>query len=301
MFQYKVNQKSYKIGKYQVGGDPRKVPTALAGTIFYLHQKKIFKDERQGKIDKAYAESLIKEQEEMADKTGLTPLLDVVLSYKESIRPILDFVFKVSDTPILVDAPYWEIKKPLIEYLIETGLDRKVVYNTITSSSFDEEFEFLTKTDIDTFVLLPIESRYWTTKARMDVVNHLIEKTLSYDLKGYNFMIDTCVIDFTSLGIAMSAIEAIKNKYGYPAGTAGQNLADAWKHLIPKFGNIKKYVKIVASTIPLSAGADFIFYGPIQLANLVYPNVAFVKAAHSQLLFDDGEMAPSNHPVYKIG
>jgi tetrahydromethanopterin S-methyltransferase subunit H len=236
----------------------------------------------------------------MADKTGLTPLLDVLLSYEASIKPILDFVFDVSDTPVLVDAPYWEIKKPLIEYLVETGLDRKVVYNTITSSSFDEEFEFLTQTDIENFVLLPIESRFWTTSARMDLIDNLIKKALSYDFKGHNFMIDTCTIDYTSLGIAMSAIEKVKNKYGYPAGTAPQNLADAWKNLIPKFGNIKKYVKIAACIQTLSAGADFIFYGPIQLANIIYPNVAFVNAAYSQLLFDEGEKPPPDHPIFKI-
>ena len=301
MFQYNTEQKSYKIGKYTIGGDPRKVPTALAGSIFYLHQKKIFKDERNGKIDKIYAESLIKRQEEMADKTGLTPMLDVILSYEESIEPLLNFVFEVSDTPILVDAPYWEIKQPMIKYLIETGIDQQVIYNTITSSSFDEEFQSLSQTEIENFVLLPIESHYWTTEARMNVVDDLVNRALSYDFKGYNFMIDTCVIDYTSLGLAMSTMEEIKNKYGYPVGTAGQNLVDAWKHLIPKFGNITKYVKIAACTITLSAGADFIFYGPIQLVNLIYPTVAFVKAAHSQLLFDEGKMAPTSHPVFKIG
>ena len=300
MFQYKIKQKSYKIGKYIVGGDPRTIPTALAGTIFYLKQKKIFIDERKGHLNKQYAESLIKKQEEMADKTGLTPLLDVVLSYEESIDPILDFVFSVTDTPILVDAPYWEVKQPMIEYLMEKGLDDKVVYNTITSSSFDEEFELLSLTKIENFFLLPIESRCWTTEARMRVTEELINKALSYKFKKNNFLIDTCVIDFTSLGIAMRSIEQVKNSYGYPAGTAGQNLADAWKNLIPKFGHIKKYVKLVASTSILTAGADFIFYGPIQLSDIVYPNVAFIKTAHAQLLFDNDMKPPSNHPFYKI-
>ena len=129
----------------------------------------------------------------------------------------------------------------------------------------------------------------------------MIRKALSYKFKKNNFLVDTCIIDFTSLGIALNAIEQVKNKYGYPAGTAGQNLADAWKNLVPKFGDINKFIKVVASTITLAAGADFIFYGPIQLANLIYPNVAFIKAAHSQLLFDEGKMPPSDHPVFKIG
>lgn len=300
MFKYNVEQKSYKIGKYIVGGDPRSVPTALAGTIFYLKQKKIFRDERKGQINKEYAEKLIKEQEELADKTGLIPLLDVILSFKESIQPILDFVFSVTDTPVLVDAPYWEVKQPMLNYLIEHGLDKEVVYNTITSSSYDEEFELLSQTDIETFFLLPIESQCWTTEARMEITDKLIKKALSYNFKKNNFLIDTCIIDFTSLGIALNTIDEVKNKYGYPAGTAGQNLADSWINLVTKFGHIKKYIKVVASTITLAAGADFIFYGPIQLANLVYPNVAFIKAAHSQLLFDEGKMPPPTHPVFKI-
>jgi len=287
MFEYPIGQKTYRIGRYSIGGDPREVPTALAGTIFYFKQKKIFIDERNGIIDKIYAENQIKIMEQMSDKTGLTPLLDVILSFEESIHPILDFVFDNTDIPILVDAPHWEIKKPLINYLVETGLDNKIIYNSITSSSFDDEFELLSKTAIENYVLLPIESKFWTTEARMQVIDNLINKALSYNYKKNNFMIDTCVIDYTSLGIAMSAIIEVKKRYGYPAGTAGQNLADPWKNLVPKFGDIKNHVKIVGSIAPISVGADFIFYGPIQLSEIVFPIVAFIKNAQSKLLNDE--------------
>ncbi len=286
MFKYPIKQKSYKIGKYKVGGNPQETPVALAGTIFYLKQKKIFFDEKNGQINKPYAEKLIKDQEELADKTDVTPLLDVVTSYKESIHPILDFIFDITDIPILVDAPDWEVKKPLIKYLIDTELDQKVIYNTITSSSFDREFELLSRTNIENYILLPIESQFWTTKARMDVIDHLISKALSYKFKKNNFLIDTCVIDYTSLGLAMNTIIEVKKKYGYPAGTAGQNLADAWKNLRPKFGDLKKYIKVVASIAPLSVGTDFLFYGPIQLSEIVFPIVSFIKKAFSPLIND---------------
>ncbi len=283
MLKYPIKQKSYKIGKYSIGGDPRETPVALVGTIFYLNQKKIFIDEKHGQINKPYAEKLIRDQEELADKTGLTPLLDVITSYEESIQPILDYVFDITNTPVLVDAPDWEVKKPLINYLIDTGLDQKIIYNTITSSSFDREFELLSRTNIENFVLLPIESQFWTTKARMDVIDNLIIKAQSYKFKKNNFLIDTCVIDYTSLGLAMNTIIEVKNKYGYPAGTAGQNLADAWKNLIPKFGEIKEYIKVVGSIMPLSVGADFLFYGPIQLAEIVFPIVSFLKNSQYNL------------------
>ncbi|TFF88912.1 MAG: tetrahydromethanopterin S-methyltransferase subunit H, partial [Promethearchaeota archaeon] len=92
MFDFNTKQKTYKVGEYSIGGDPRKAPTAAIGSIFYLGQKNIFRDESKGKIDKEYAEKIIKKQEELASKTGLVPGLEVILSYKDSIKPILDFV-----------------------------------------------------------------------------------------------------------------------------------------------------------------------------------------------------------------
>ena len=85
----------------------------------------------------------------------------------------------------------------------------------------------------------------------------------------------------------MNTIKEVKRRYGYPAGTAGQNLADAWRNLLPKFGDIKKIIKVVSSIAPISVGADFIFYGPIQLSEIIFPIVSFIKTAQSKLLNDE--------------
>ncbi len=301
MFNFNVKQKSYKVGKYSIGGDPREAPSAVIGTIFYLKQKNIFKDETKGEIIKDFAETLIKDQEELADKTGLVPGLDVIISYETSVKSILDFVVDVTDMPILLDAPTDDVKMNALEYIKEAGVQERIIYNSITPESGNDEFELLVKSKIKNFILLGMESKKWTIQARIEVIDNLIEKAKSFDLAEYNFIIDTAVIDMTSLGLAMSAMYEIKNKYGFPVGSGAHNAVDTWSNLKTKFGNIKKYASVVASTITLGAGADFILYGPIQHANLIYPNVAFIKAAHSQLLFDEGRMAPPNHPVFKIG
>lgn len=301
MLNFKAEQKSYKIGKYNIGGDPRETPTALIGTIFYLRQKNIFKNESKGEIIKDIAESLIKKQEELADKTGLVPGLDVILSYESCIEPVLDFVVDVTDVPIILDAPSYDIKLKAIEYVNKTGIQERIVYNSITPETGNEELQLLSESNIKNFILLGMETSKWTTKARMDVIDNLIEKAKASNFAGNNFIIDTCVIDFTSLGLAMSAMYEVKDKYGYPVGSGAHNAVDTWKNLKLKFGDIKKYATVVSSTITLNAGADFLLYGPIQHADIVFPNVAFIKAAHSQLLFDEGKMAPPNNPVYKIG
>jgi tetrahydromethanopterin S-methyltransferase subunit H len=301
VFKYKVEQKTYKIGKYNIGGDPRSTPTAMVGTIFYFGQKHIFKDEQNGIIDKDYAEKLIKTQEELADKTGLIPCLDVILSYESSIKPILDFVVDTTDMPIFLDAPNHMLKMPTLEYVQQNGIQERIIYNSILPDARDEEYQRLSESKIKNFVFLAMEIARWTTQSRMEVIETFLKKAGGANLAGNNFFIDGCVIDFTTLGLAMSTMEEIKNRYGFPVGTAAQNAVDTWRNLKAKFGDIKRYASVVASTITLTAGADFLLYGPIQNANVIFPTTAFVKAAQSQLLFDEGKMAPPDHPVFKIG
>jgi tetrahydromethanopterin S-methyltransferase subunit H len=119
MFNYQVEQKTYNIGKYSIEGDPRSTSTAMEWYIFYFKQKNIFIDEPKGIINKEFAEELIKNQEELADKTGLVPCLDVVLSYESSIKPIMDFIVDITDVPIFLDPPSYELKVPAIKYLKE--------------------------------------------------------------------------------------------------------------------------------------------------------------------------------------
>lgn len=302
MFNYQVEQKTYNIGKYSIGGDPRSTSTAMVGTIFYFKQKNIFIDEPKGIINKEFAEELIKNQEELADKTGLVPCLDVVLSYESSIKPIMDFIVDITDVPIFLDPPSYELKVPAIKYLKELGKFKdRVVYNSITSDSYDEEYALLKESGLKNFVLLTIESRFWTTQARLDVLKDMINKANGANFAGNNYLIDTCVIDTTSLGLAMNAMHEIKKMYGFPVGSGAHNAVDTWRNLKEKFGDIKKYANVVSSIITLGAGADFLLYGPVQHADVMFPNVAFVKAAQSQLLFDECKMPPENHPVFKIG
>ena len=157
MFDYPTEQKSYQIGKYKIGGDPREAPTAAIGTIFYFKQKNIFKDEVKGEIFKDFAEELIKNQEELADKTGLIPGLDVILSYDTCIKNIIDFVIDATDVPIILDAPTVDIKLKALEYVKEIGIQDRLIYNSITPESDDEEFKALSESKIKTFVVISIE------------------------------------------------------------------------------------------------------------------------------------------------
>ncbi|MHA1798073.1 MAG: hypothetical protein ACTSVY_06450 [Candidatus Helarchaeota archaeon] len=301
MLRFKAKQITYKVGRFNIGGDPISTPTALFGSIFYSNQKGIFKNEKKGEINKDFIEKLIKNQEAIADKCGLIPGIDLILSNNLNMKQNLDFIFDLTDIPIMLDIPTIDLKIEAIQYINEQNLQNRVIYNSLTPESKENEILELEENKISNLILLALETQKWTTNARIDVINDLINKLNSLTSTKFNIFIDTCVIDFTSLGLAMSSMKFLKDKYGHPIGACPHNAVETWRNLIEKFGKIKKYASLVASTIILGSGADFILYGPIEFSNLIFPNVAFIKAAHSQLLFDEGKFAPSGHPVYKIG
>jgi tetrahydromethanopterin S-methyltransferase subunit H len=69
MWRYKVEQKSYSIGKVQIGGHPGKTPTVLIGTIFH-RKHRIRIDEVKGIFDKVKVEELINFRENFQTRLG---------------------------------------------------------------------------------------------------------------------------------------------------------------------------------------------------------------------------------------
>jgi len=53
--------------------------------------------------------------------------------------------------------------------------------------------------------------------------------------------------------------------------------------------------------ISAAVGADFILYGPIDDARVVFPAVAMVDTAYSQLPIEKKIQIPRTHPRYRIG
>jgi tetrahydromethanopterin S-methyltransferase subunit H len=57
----------------------------------------------------------------------------------------------------------------------------------------------------------------------------------------------------------------------------------------------------VANSLPTALRADFVIYGPIAAAEDIFPAVALVDAAFSQLQIEKGVRPGRDHPRYRIG
>jgi len=299
MWQLTSEQKRFSIGKVTIGGNTYESPTVLIGSIFYHRQKAIGFSEETGEFDHKECERLIKLQEEFSDKTGLPCMLDVVLSSEKWICRIVDFVASTTDAPILLDAPSAEIRLAALDYAKEKCIQDRCVYNSLTPESKKTEYDRINETQLKAAVLLAYNMKNITSKGRVDAIRQILPKATESGIN--KLLLDACVLDVPTLGSAFKAIFDLKNELGYPAGCGAHNAIDTWKGLKSKMGlDAVKTCKAVANALTIAAGADFILYGPIEDSPVVFPAVAMVNAAFSQLLIEKGKVPPPSHPIFRI-
>ena len=103
------------------------------------------------------------------------------------------------------------------------------------------------------------------------------------------------------MGSACKTIFDIKNELGYPAGCGAHNAIGTWKGLKTKMGKQARNPSMAtAAVLPVTFGADFILYGPIDDADYIFPAVALADAAFAQLSIEEGRRPNAGHPIFKI-
>jgi tetrahydromethanopterin S-methyltransferase subunit H len=299
MWQISSEQKKITIGKVTLGGGLGESPTVLIGSIFYYKQKSLNFHEETGEFDRNEGERLMKLQEDFSDKTGLPCMLDVVLSHKKWINLVVDFVASITEAPILLDAVSAETRLAALNYVKETGLEDRVVYNSLNPESKKAEYDKIKETKLGAAVLLAYNTSDMTSKGRVDAIKQILPQALDSGID--KILIDTCVLDVPTLGLAFKAIFELKNELGYPAGCGAHNAIGTWRGLKTKMGaEAAKPCAAVANALPIAAGADFILYGPIEDSAFVFPAVAMVDAAFAQLSIEKGKVPLPSHPIFRI-
>ncbi len=298
MWQFRVEQKRFDIGAVSIGGLPGEHPTVLIGSIFYRGQK-LLKNEITGDFDKERAEELIKVQQEFSDKTGNPHMLDVVASTSEGMGKFLDFVSGVTDAPILLDGISANVRIDALGYVKEHALRNEIVYNSLTPEYKREEIEKIKETGVKSAVLLAFNMREFSSVGRIKSIKALLP--VAHEAGIENPLVDTCVLDIPSLGMACNAIFESKNEFGLPAGCGAHNAIGTWKGLEKKMGRQALHPSMaVACAITVVAGADFVLYGPIESADYIFPSVGMIDAAFGQLVMEHGRLLDKKHPLFKI-
>lgn len=299
MWNFKAEQKVFQIGGISIGGIPGQRPVVLVGTLFY-HGHKIVKDENAGTFDEAAAEALVKTQDEMSDKTGNPAMIDVVSASIPAMKTHLEFVADRTKAPLMIDSPSAEIRAVGLAHAKEQGILDRVVYNSINPSSKPDELKTIQSSGVSSSVLLAYNMKDFSTAGRISAIKELVSKRQEFGIE--KPLIDTCVLDLPTLGSALRAMYDLKDELGFPVGCGAHNAVALWKGLKSKMGEqaVKPCLASV-NAVSAAVGADFILYGPIDDAKVVFPAVAMVDTAYSQLLIEKRIQIPKTHPRYRIG
>ena len=303
MFKFETEQKVFEIGGVKIGGQPGQLPTVLIGSIFY-DKHKIVKDPRKGLFDRGEAEALINKQEEMSDKTGNPHILDVVGSTPEAFTQYIEFVSKVTKNPFLVDSPHVSVRLKAMKHCVEVGLQDQAIYNSIDENIKPEERVSMKELGVKAAIVLAFNSSDPRVQGRMKILTRRREKIglleAAEDAGVEKVLVDTAVLDAPSIGTSARTIYMVKSEFGLPCGCAPSNAMYAWKTLT-KLGPYARSTCIAASHAFLPVlGANFLLYGPIRYAEMVFPACAMMDAFVGYDGRWRGIKPEENHPLYKI-
>lgn len=283
MFKYSLDQKLIEIKNVKIGGQPGENPPVLVGSIFY-HKHKIVEDEKKGVFNKNEAEKLIKNVEELYDKTRIPYMFDVVGSSPEAIVKYVEFVANTSSAPILVDAlGDVAVASAALRYVKDAGLTDRAIYNSLTVKSKDDEYKILQECDIDKAVLLLYTDKILDVDSRIKNLELMLEKAKVYGVN--KMLVDTFVIDIPSLSIAMRTGIEIKKRFGLPVGCGAHNAISAQRKAFKeRFGSeLVKIMELASNLATIVLGADFLLYGPIEASNEVFTAVYTVYTSYRYL------------------
>jgi len=299
MFRIASEQKVYRIGKVQVGGQPGENPPVLIGSIFHKGDR-LIRERREGRFDRERALSLLRQQEELSQQTGIPAMLDIVANSGEEFRAYIDFVAGATDAPFAIDA--WKVG-PKIEaarYAKEQGLLERLLYNSLTPWAEDirGEVAALKEIGVKHLVIVAFDVGDKMPSGRVKSLAGLL--TSVADLPLESLWVDTSTMNLPAQGFCALANREIKERYGLPSGSAPANATYMWKEARKLWG-VQGFAAVDAAVHSLSAllWHDFLFYGPLQAAPRIFPAVAAATSILATLAYAETRMVPrdKDHPL----
>ncbi len=282
MFKFKADQKVFEIGGIKIGRGRGDNPPVLIGSIFY-HKHRLVSDEKKCEFDRDAAEKLLKSYEEIIDKTKIPGLIDVVIPSPEAVAKYIDFVSKLIDKPFLIDVPTLEVMSTALSYVKDVGLSSRVIFNSLTPRSKDEELSILLESGVKSAVLLLYTSRIMDVNVRVEALRELLFKAEKAGVTAP--LVDTFVMDVPSLSAALRAVLSVKSTFGLPCGCGAHNAVSLMKKKLKEAYGVEgvEAAALASNIAPIILSADFVLYGPIEAYKAVFPATYVITTAYRYL------------------
>lgn len=304
---YNQLEKKFSIGNVEIGGLYGEIPSVLIGSIFYMRHK-IVQDPKRGIFNEAEAETLVKNCEDLASKLGISFMLDVVGDTAEALIKYMEFLYNITDVPLLLNSTLPETRIKALEFLAKRNILNRVVYNSINAFSTEEELSVLKDIPLKAVVIQaynlkskkpdgPLKALYGNNERE-----GLLDMALDCGIT--KLMIDIPTLDLASVGVVSRSLKIIQEELGIPVGTAPSNASYASEWMRNRKNLTKEQFRATDAAINAylaSNGSNFLFYGPIEGYEWVFPATAVVNAMNVYGMKNEGVRPETEfHPFFKI-
>ena len=305
MFRLATEQKVCEVGGVKFGGQPGDYPCVCVSSIFQKGDK-VFDGKRKEGFNEQRAEELLKTQEKLSKETGVPGMADIVANTGEEFKRFIDFVSSVSTMPFCVDA--WVMKPKLAgaAYCAEKGLLDRMFYNSLTVWETDIETEIreIAQIGVKHVLLVAFDQEDQMPSGRIKGTQKLLDAIEKVGAKFESIFVDTSVMNGPAAAFCGVANRLIKEKWGFPTGSAPSNGSYMDRKRFNEMWGFKGWSSTDAALEALSAFYyhDLIFSGPMAGASRIIPAVAESEAFLATAVFAETKKLPAcpTHPLYLL-
>jgi len=306
MFRFNKEQSVVNVAGVKLGGQPGELPSVLCGTIFYQGHN-IVEDHNRGVFDRKAAEGLIARQAELSLETGCPGILHIYSRSIEAFSRYLDFVDGVWTGPFIIDSADAATRAAAAALVSEIGYADRAIYNSISVATDEAEALAIQGSEVDSAIILaynPSEPGVDGSLAILETGGQICEKGLierAKELGFTNLLIDPAVLPIGSgAGAALRFSVAAKARLGIPVGSGIHNAVSSWSWLSERDKSIKRCCDASAAAMQLLSAADFLLYGPIELADTIFPAAALADILVAEAVRDLDIVPAETHPLHRL-
>lgn len=304
MFEFKTEQKVCEIGGVRFGGQPGQYPTIIIPSIFQKGDK-VFEGKRKEGFDRERATQMVKMCDKLCVETGVPYMADIVGTKGDEFKPYIDFYTETTCMPFCIDA--WTMKPKLeaAAYCAEKGLLDRMFYNSLTVWEKDlaTEIKEIAAIGVKHVLLVAFDPEDQMPTGRIKGTQKLLDAIDKAGAKFESLFVDTSVMNGPATALCSLSNKLIKEKWGFPCGSAPSNGSYMWKAAREMWGQ-KGWAGADAALEALSSTFyhDVIFSGPMAGSDRIFPAVAMADAFTATLVYGESKKLPEleTHPLRKL-
>jgi tetrahydromethanopterin S-methyltransferase subunit H len=295
-------QKIVEIHGIRFGGQPGQLPTVIIPSLFNPRMKEVL-DHRTGSFDKDKVKLYLERVDKISKETGNPYTVDIMATSPDTMIKYIEFVSKeMNEAPFLFDAINPKTRLAVAEYLNSVGLQSKAIWNSISLTTSEDEFQVVAENNIKNVILQTFDRRDPSPKGSLAALTRggLLDRVKKAGVE--NILVDVAVLDVPSMGASSEALSLIRSEVGLPAGCAPANATYSWKAnrtdlLKSNFGSCHA----AACAIMQYSGANYLIIGPVRGARRVFKVCAMTDAMIAYAAMSKGvKPLTKSHPIYRI-